>query len=286
MIVKKLMLTAFHSQTDRQIEWMNQTLECYLCYYINYQQDNWVKLILSAEYVYNSSINSATEKTSFKIYYHFQSAIHMWVKEETIKSSEISAAKEAVVETNDEVCEGKDLWEKVQKSMSTFYDWKWKKQEYKVGDLVLLSSQNICMWRACKKLANHFLRPFKIEKMINLNVYKLELLKQYSRIHPTFHVSLLKLYKKQPGVETSELITVENIKEYVVKHMLDAHVKQSKHQYLIWWEDYSLTNDSWELIENLKNTIKMIKDFKEAQAAKHELPVKSMWKADKLKKKK
>ena len=36
MIVKKSMLTAFYSQTDRQTEQMNQTLECYLCYYINY----------------------------------------------------------------------------------------------------------------------------------------------------------------------------------------------------------------------------------------------------------
>ena len=107
------MLTAFHLQTDRQTEWMNQTLECYLCCYINYQQNNWVKLILSAEYVYNSSINSATEKTSFKIYYHFQPVIHMWAEEEIIKFSEISAAKEAVVETNDKIYERKDLWEKV-----------------------------------------------------------------------------------------------------------------------------------------------------------------------------
>ena len=142
------------------------------------------------------------------------------------------------------------------------------------------------MWRACKKLADHFLRPFKIEKVINLNVYKLELLKQYSRIHSTFYVFLLESYKKWPGVKTSELITVENIEEYVVKHMLDTHMKQSKHQYLIWWEDYSLTDNSWELIENLENTIKMIKDFEEVQAAKHKLPVKLMWKTDRLKKKK
>ena len=113
MIVKKLMLTAFHPQTDRQTEQINQTLECYLHCYINYQQDDWAKLVSSAEYAYNSSINSATEKTSFKIYYHFQPVICMWVKEEMMKSSKTPAAKEAVVETNDEVHERKDLWEKV-----------------------------------------------------------------------------------------------------------------------------------------------------------------------------
>ena len=48
----------------------------------------------------------------------------MQVKEEMMKSSKTPAAKEVVVETNDEVHEEKDLWEKVQKSMSTFYDQK------------------------------------------------------------------------------------------------------------------------------------------------------------------
>ena len=64
----------------------------------------------------------------------------MQAEEEKIKSSKISAAKEAVVETYDKIHKRKDLWEKVQKSIPTFYNWKWKKQEYKVGDLVLLSS--------------------------------------------------------------------------------------------------------------------------------------------------
>ena len=68
-----------------------------------------MKLVPSAEYVYNSSINSTTGKTSFEIYYHFQPAIHMQAEGEMIESSETPAAKEAVVETNDEVHKRKDL---------------------------------------------------------------------------------------------------------------------------------------------------------------------------------
>ena len=106
--------------------------------------------------------------------------------------------------------------------MSKFYNHKQKKQNYRVRDLVLLSSQNIHMWRACKKLADWFLELFKVEKVINLNVYKLELSKQYSRIHPTFHVSLLKSYKKRSEVELSELIIVKNIEEYIVEYVLNT----------------------------------------------------------------
>ena len=127
------------------------------------------------------------------------------------------------------------------------------------------------MWRACKKLANQFLEPFKVEKVINSNAYKLKLSKQYNRIHPTFHVSLLKSYKKRPGVEPSELIIVKNIEEYIVERVLDACEKQGKHQYLIKWEDYSPAENTWELLFNLENTSEMIQEFEEMHNASSEV---------------
>ena len=39
------LLTAYHAQTDRQIERLNQVLEQFFKYYINYEQINWVKLL-------------------------------------------------------------------------------------------------------------------------------------------------------------------------------------------------------------------------------------------------
>jgi hypothetical protein len=35
--------TTFHSQTDGQTERINQNMEQYLRYYVNYEQDNWVE---------------------------------------------------------------------------------------------------------------------------------------------------------------------------------------------------------------------------------------------------
>jgi len=43
---KHKMSTAYHPQTDRETERLNQTLEQYLRCYLNYQQDNWVTLLL------------------------------------------------------------------------------------------------------------------------------------------------------------------------------------------------------------------------------------------------
>ena len=40
---KWMLLTVYHSQTDGQIEQINQKIGTFLRYYVNYQQDNWTK---------------------------------------------------------------------------------------------------------------------------------------------------------------------------------------------------------------------------------------------------
>lgn len=40
--IKHKLFTAFHSQTNDQTEWMNQTLKQYLLHYFNYKQNNWI----------------------------------------------------------------------------------------------------------------------------------------------------------------------------------------------------------------------------------------------------
>jgi len=40
---KKMLLTMYHPQLDRQTEKINQEIETFLQHYINYQQDDWTK---------------------------------------------------------------------------------------------------------------------------------------------------------------------------------------------------------------------------------------------------
>ena len=103
------MSTAFHSQTDEQTEHMNQILKCYLHCYINYQQNDWIKLLPSTEYTYNNSIQASTEKTPFELCYCFKPVICMQIKGESMKSEEAPAAKEAVIKVNNNVNEAKNI---------------------------------------------------------------------------------------------------------------------------------------------------------------------------------
>jgi hypothetical protein len=64
--------TAFHPQTDGQTERLNQTLEQYLRSYVNHQQDNWVHILLIAQFAYNSAMTEATKVSPFFANYGYQ----------------------------------------------------------------------------------------------------------------------------------------------------------------------------------------------------------------------
>ena len=62
---KRMLSTAYHSQTNGQIERINQEIETFLRYYINYQQDNWTEWIAVAEFQYNNKKHVAIGQTPF-----------------------------------------------------------------------------------------------------------------------------------------------------------------------------------------------------------------------------
>ena len=48
--VKRRLLTAFHSQTDSQTKQQNSTIKVYFRAFINFEQNDWAKFLLIAEF--------------------------------------------------------------------------------------------------------------------------------------------------------------------------------------------------------------------------------------------
>jgi hypothetical protein len=63
--------TAYYPETDGVTERLNQTLEQYLRHFVNYQQDNWVELLLTAQLAYNATATSITGVSPFYANYGF-----------------------------------------------------------------------------------------------------------------------------------------------------------------------------------------------------------------------
>jgi hypothetical protein len=128
--------------------------------------------------------------------------------------------------------------------MEKYYNRHRKGRSYAIGDEVILSSRNIRIRRASKKLADKFLGPFQVIAIRGKNVYKLELPKSYSRIHPTFHVILLEPYQRREGVELPEPIEIDGEDEWEVERILNTRVVRKKRLFLVRWKGYIRDNDS------------------------------------------
>ena len=75
--VKLHMSTAYHPQTDGQLELVNRCLECYLRYMSGEKPKEWTQWIAMAEFWYNTNFHSAIQATPFEVLYGQSPPIHM-----------------------------------------------------------------------------------------------------------------------------------------------------------------------------------------------------------------
>ena len=64
---KKQLSMAYHSQTDGQMERINQEIGMFLQHYVNYQQDDWANWLAAAEFQYNDKKHAAMGRIPFKL---------------------------------------------------------------------------------------------------------------------------------------------------------------------------------------------------------------------------
>ena len=96
------------------------------------------------------------------------------------------------------------------------------------------------------KLLPKYIGPFKVEARQGPLAYRLELPDHY-RIHPVFHVSLLKAYKAAPHRKPPpppDIIGDEE--EFEVEDILQHRQKGKKTSYLVKWTGYGQEYNSWE----------------------------------------
>ena len=64
---KRKLSTAYHPQTNGQMERINQEIGMFLQHYVNYQQDNWTDWLATAEFSYNDKKHMVTRRTPFEL---------------------------------------------------------------------------------------------------------------------------------------------------------------------------------------------------------------------------
>jgi hypothetical protein len=125
------------------------------------------------------------------------------------------------------------LWNASRKRMKDSYDKKHKSISFRPGEKVLLSNKNFRIRKPCKKLTERYLGPFKVEQPVSKNAYRLILPESYSRMHNTFHVSLLEPYNRRPGNEHPGPVKIDKKQQYLINRILEARGTHNNRQYRV-----------------------------------------------------
>jgi hypothetical protein len=59
-------LTAYHPQTQGQVENNNKWVKTYICMFCNHQQNNWSQLLHTAEFTYNNHFHPTIGMSPFR----------------------------------------------------------------------------------------------------------------------------------------------------------------------------------------------------------------------------
>jgi len=138
--IETRLLTVFHPQTDRQTEQTNQELEQYLRMFIDHRQEQWPEWLGTAEFAYNNKVNTSTKVSPFRA----NSGRNPRIGFKMRKQGKSEGAKEFAGRMKRIQEEAQAALKKAQEEIKKQADRKrGEAEEYRVGDLVLLSTKDL-----------------------------------------------------------------------------------------------------------------------------------------------
>jgi len=161
--------TAWHPQTDRQTERVNQELDQFLRLFVNKRQDDWYDLLSIAEFQHNNHVHSATQQPPFLLDTGRIPRMGFELRQDP---SSLETVNEFTKRMEFATEEAKSTICKAQKDMTRYYNRRRSLAPvFQPGDQVYLDASDIKMTRPSPKLSHRRLGPFEIERQVGLLVY-------------------------------------------------------------------------------------------------------------------
>ena len=256
--------TAFHPQTDGQTERVNQEIEQYLRIFSNHRQDDWSEWIPLAEFAYNNRVHASTRLTPFQM----DNGQNPRMGIEPQRHSQVEATQLFVDRMKKISEETQSALRQAASDMSRHYNVKHSRPlTFKVGDKVWLDSRNIKTVRPMKKLDDRWFGPFKIKDIISQNAYRLELSPALAKIHPVFHVSLLRpftpdeIQERPQNHHPAPILDADGELSYEVEAILDSRYHNRRLEYLVNWKGYGPEENTWQSAKDVEHAPRLVAQF-------------------------
>ncbi|KAM0002561.1 putative nucleotidyltransferase, Ribonuclease H [Helianthus debilis subsp. tardiflorus] len=242
--------TAYHPQSDGQTEVVNRCLQNYLRSFASDEPHLWSRFLYLAEYWYNTSHHSSINMSPFQALYGRPVPDSL---QYVPGSSDMPSIDSSLKELDRLRKNLKVSLHKAQQRMVSLANAHRLDKTFSVGDKVYLRlkdyRQSTVAARSSKKLSKRFYGPFTVLERIGQVAYKLELPPQ-SRIHPVFHVSLLRQAHGNPTPAT--LPDIVDVDTNVPEAIIDQRIVGEERQVLVVWEGRSVEEATWESYDDFQ----------------------------------
>jgi hypothetical protein len=268
------MSSAYHPETDGQTERANRTLEDGLRSYVSIHQDDWDDYLVCAEIAYNNSMNASTNQTPYFMNsgQHPNLALPTSIRTKTSSQS----VTELLESMNTAIEHAKASLAEAQQRQKHYADQHRREITFKVGDKVMLSTQNLSSLDKAPKLLPRYIGPYSVRKIISPVAYELDL-PGNMKIHPTFHVSKLKpyhssddnLFPNREQIVRPPPDIIDDHEEFEVERILNKRIRKygrgQRIEYLVLWKGYPIHEATWEPERNLTNVDELLNEYENRQ---------------------
>ena len=235
------MSSAFHPQTDGATERANRTITQMIRQCVRPDQKDWIMSLPAVEFAINSARSSTTGFSPFQLNYGRNPSSLIWKVEDEYPGVRQFAErmKLAIMSAHNAIiasCVENTVQANRKRAVAN----------YRVGDLVYLSTKNISLPKGlARKLAPKYLGPFTVAKVLKEGAtYQLNLSEELLKrgINSAFHASLLKPHvpnddRRFPGRLPSQIPGFgKRPDEWVVEAIIDHQGKGMSSEFHIQWK--------------------------------------------------
>jgi Chromo (CHRromatin Organisation MOdifier) domain len=240
--VNSVLLMAYHPQMDGIMERVNQEIEAYLAIYCHLHPETWKKNLATIEFMHNNRRHAYRPKTSFEIIQGESPKALLLTYKNTKFPSINDKIKQMMTNRDKALAAHKLAWARMaERRQNTF-------TLFTVGQKVWLDTWNMKI-NYHKKMTPKREGLFKVEEVLGPVTYRLKLPTTW-KIYNVFHVVLLKPYIKTEvhGENFSRPVPdiLDGEEVYNMEMILKHWRRGQSYQYLIKWEEYLISEASWE----------------------------------------